>query len=276
MESWQDDPLCQAVERAHGAGLVVVASAGNMGRLADGRRVMGGITSPGNSPFAITVGALNTQGTAFRSDDEVASYSSVGPTRFDHLIKPDVAAPGTRIRSLLAPASTLGLEHPELVVGEGRAAQLELSGTSMAAAVVSGAAALLIDEAPAMSQSELRRRLQETASRVGATGLLQAGAGSLNVAAALLFPSHAAVTIAGEPQVASGYWFSSSTVVTAIGPDYHGIAWGTDGNVIEGADDSILWAEDDSILWAENEGILWAEEIILWAEESILWAERVN
>ena len=68
---------------------------------------MGGVTVPGNSPHAITVGALNTKGTAFRSDDEVATYSSRGPTRYDHLIKPDLVAPGNRIRGLLAPGSTL-------------------------------------------------------------------------------------------------------------------------------------------------------------------------
>ena len=106
----------QAVERAYRAGLVVVASAGNLGKDADGNEVLGGITVPGNSPFAITVGALNTKGTAFRSDDVVATYSSRGPTRFDHLIKPDLVAPGNKIVGLLAPGSTLAREHPELVI----------------------------------------------------------------------------------------------------------------------------------------------------------------
>ena len=77
-----DDPLCQAVARAAAAGLVVVAAAGNLGKLADGTPVVAGIESPGNSPFAITVGALNTRGTAARSDDTVATYSSRGPTPY--------------------------------------------------------------------------------------------------------------------------------------------------------------------------------------------------
>src|SRR5262249_8962435 len=76
------DPLCQAVARAVGAGIVVVASAGNDGRAANGAPILGGITSPGNSPFAITVGALNTWGTTSRSDDTVATYSSRGPTKY--------------------------------------------------------------------------------------------------------------------------------------------------------------------------------------------------
>ena len=72
-QGWRDDPLCQAVERAYRAGITVVTSAGNFGKGEDGRAIYGGITTPGISPFAITVGALNTKGTPFRSDDEVAS-----------------------------------------------------------------------------------------------------------------------------------------------------------------------------------------------------------
>ena len=55
------DPLCIAVERAVKAGIVVVASAGNYGLTSTGAPVLGGITSPGNSPAAITVGATRHQ-----------------------------------------------------------------------------------------------------------------------------------------------------------------------------------------------------------------------
>src|SRR5262249_54051237 len=96
------DPLCQAVGRAYAAGIVVVAAAGNYGTAPDGRMILGGIVSPGNSPFAITVGALNTMATATRSDDVMTSYSSRGPTEYDFTVKPDVAAPGNRSVSLEA------------------------------------------------------------------------------------------------------------------------------------------------------------------------------
>ena len=80
MQSWREDPLCQAVQRAYQAGLVVVASAGNMGQTEDGTPALGGVTVPGSCPHSLTVGVLDGKGTAFRSDDEVASFSSKGPT----------------------------------------------------------------------------------------------------------------------------------------------------------------------------------------------------
>ena len=67
------DPLCLAVARATAAGIVVVASAGNYGVTSTGAPVLGGITSPGNSPFALTVGALDTLSTLDRGDDRVAA-----------------------------------------------------------------------------------------------------------------------------------------------------------------------------------------------------------
>ena len=63
LQPYRDDPMCEAVERAVRAGIVVVAAAGNCGRSASGRMVSGGITTPGNDPYVITVGAIDTHGT---------------------------------------------------------------------------------------------------------------------------------------------------------------------------------------------------------------------
>ncbi|MFL6283257.1 MAG: S8 family serine peptidase, partial [Pyrinomonadaceae bacterium] len=104
-ESYRTDPLCKAVERAVLAGIVVVAAAGNdghtneiVGYKTNGdplyRQVFGAIHSPGSSPYAITVGASDTNGTAKRSDDTIAQFSSKGPTLIDHLVKPEIVAPG--------------------------------------------------------------------------------------------------------------------------------------------------------------------------------------
>jgi serine protease AprX len=171
-ESYADDPLCQAVERAYRAGLVVVASAGNYGKTEDGRSVIGGITSPGNSPYAITVGALDGRGTVVRSDDVVADFSSRGPTLYDRLVKPDLAAPGRRLHSLYAPGSTLAQRFPEKVVaGQGALALFELSGTSMAAAVASGAAALVLEANPRLTPLQVRIALQMSSTFLKQEGL---------------------------------------------------------------------------------------------------------
>ena len=106
-QSYRDDPMCEAVERAVHAGIVVVAAAGNRGKDAQGRSVHGLIESPGIDPYVITVGALNTKGTAARSDDELATYSSKGPTAVDRLLKPDIAAPGNKIVSAEALGASL-------------------------------------------------------------------------------------------------------------------------------------------------------------------------
>src|SRR5205807_2839118 len=108
METYHLDPLCQAVEQAYKAGIVVVVAAGNGGRdNASGNNGYGTITAPANDPYVITVGAMKPMGTPDRSDDLIASYSSKGPTLFDHVVKPDLVATGNRVISVLAPYSQL-------------------------------------------------------------------------------------------------------------------------------------------------------------------------
>jgi serine protease AprX len=150
-----DDPLCQAVERAVDEGIVVVVSAGNYGVTSTGAPIMGGVTSPGNSPAALTVGAVDTKGTSDRSDDVVAPYSSRGPTRFDFAVKPDVVAPGTRIVSLEAKGSYIASTYPQYhIAGTSTNAYLRLSGTSMATGVVSGGVASLLNGSVDFAQSQ--------------------------------------------------------------------------------------------------------------------------
>lgn len=85
-ESYTKDPLCQAVENAWRAGIVVVVSAGNEGRNnSAGTNGYGTIMSPGNDPYVITVGAMKDNSSISRADDTVASYSSKGPTVSDHI-----------------------------------------------------------------------------------------------------------------------------------------------------------------------------------------------
>jgi subtilisin family serine protease len=182
MEPAASDPLCEAVRRAVEAGINVVVAAGNAGRSDTNVPVLGGIASPGNSPYAITVGAIDTKGTASRSDDTVASYSSRGPTKFDHAVKPDVAAPGHRVVSLEAVSSYIPSAYPQLhAAGNGSNAYMRLSGTSMAAPIVSGAVALLLDGTPSLGTAHVKLALQSGATYMPDGGLIGAGAGSVNI-----------------------------------------------------------------------------------------------
>ena len=182
MEPVATDPLCEAVERAARAGIVVVASAGNRGKADDGSPILGGITSPGNSPHALTVGALNTWNTITRSDDSVTTYSSRGPTRFDLAVKPDVVAPGNKVVSLEAAGSYLPRAYPTTHVGgNGSNAYMRLSGSSMATGVVSGGVALLLHGNKQLSPQQVKMLVQTGSTYLREDGLVASGAGSVNL-----------------------------------------------------------------------------------------------
>ena len=209
-ESSTTDPLCVEVQKAVDAGIVVVSSAGNSGKSVDGRMVLGSITSPGNSPVALTVGALNTWGTVSRSDDSVTTYSSRGPTRYDRVVKPDLAAPGNKVISLQAAGSFLPGMYPFLhKAGSGTNAYMQLSGTSMAAPMVSGGVALLLQGMPSLSVPQVKLILQSGSTYVPNGGLMGAGAGSVNFWSARQFASNGLV---GSVLSASGasYWDSGT------------------------------------------------------------------
>jgi serine protease AprX len=151
---------------------------GNFGQTTDGRTVLGSVTSPGISPFAITVGALRTQGTADPSDDVVAPWSSRGPTMVDHIVKPDLVAPGSAIVSTAAAGAALMAQYPDrLVDGPGALDFFRMSGTSMSAAVVSGAVALLLEAKPTLSPLLVKLALQGSAAFLPNDGLVAGGAG---------------------------------------------------------------------------------------------------
>ncbi|HZU22862.1 MAG TPA: S8 family peptidase [Terriglobales bacterium] len=171
-ESYTLDPLCQAVESAWKAGIFVSVAAGNNGRDNSlGTNGYGTINSPGIDPYAMTVGATLTNPTALRVLDIIASYSSKGPTLIDHIVKPDIVAPGNQIVSLRSPGSTLANAFPNDDIQPAYvpldpttgAAYFRLSGTSMATPVVSGAAALLLQQNPSLTPDQLKARLMKTA-----------------------------------------------------------------------------------------------------------------
>ncbi len=207
-ESYKTDPLCQAVEAAWKAGIVVVCAAGNEGRGETTRTASGdnegwgtaygSIQSPANDPYVITVGAMKASPNG-RNFDQVATYSSRGPTVFDHIAKPDIMAPGNHVISTSASGSFLESAFggsnllPYSAYRTDRTGNSSkyfvLSGTSMAAPVVAGAAALLIERDPSLSPDTIKARLMLTASKwknsTGAGAMFTYGAGYLDIPAAL-------------------------------------------------------------------------------------------
>jgi len=151
------DPLVQAVEQAWEAGIVVCVSAGN-----EGPRI-GTITSPGTSPLVITVGAADDQDTLAQTDDTVADFSSRGPT-IDGQTKPDLVAPGVNITSLRAPRSFVDKTSAPFRVGEH---YFTLSGTSMAAPIVAGMCAQLLQLNPELTPQQIKDRLRGNAVSLG-------------------------------------------------------------------------------------------------------------
>jgi len=151
------DPLVQAVERAWEAGIVVCVSAGN-----EGPRI-GTITAPGTSPLVITVGAVEDRNTPPVSDDSVADFSSRGPT-LDGATKPDLVAPGVNIISLRAPGSFVDKINSSFRVGEW---YFRLSGTSMAAPLVAGMCAQLLQLNPELTPEQVKGILISNAVSLG-------------------------------------------------------------------------------------------------------------
>ena len=180
------DPLCKAVARAVASGITVVVSAGNYGLTTKGQPVLGGITSPGNSPFALTVGALDTKGTLDPSDDSVAPFSSRGPARYETVVKPDVVAPGVRVVSLEAQNSYLSANYRQWhIAGSAKNAYMRLNGSSMSTAVVSGGVALLLQAEPSLSPGQVKMAIQMGARFLPKDGLIAGGTGSVNFAQSL-------------------------------------------------------------------------------------------
>ena len=185
-ESYKTSTLSAAVQRAWFNGILVVVAAGNAGPDTMGY-------PPANDPFVVTVGASDTMGTAARADDGMAPWSSYGTTQ-DGVSKPDVVAPGRYIVAPLASTgSTLAQQLPDRLVD---GAFLRLSGTSMAAPIVSGIAALAFQAHPEWSNDQVKWLLRQTATGLGGANPLPGqGAGEVDAAAVVRY--------SGMPDVAN-------------------------------------------------------------------------
>jgi serine protease AprX len=301
-ESYTLDPLCQAVEAAWKAGIVVVVAAGNDGRdNSFGTDGYGTIMSPGNDPYVITVGAMKTEATYDRTDDRIASYSSKGPSQIDHIVKPDIVAPGNQVVSLLATNSTLVNEYPGNRVLLSYYQQVNsqqqqtvspnfftLSGTSMATPVVSAAVADLLQAEPFLTPDQVKARLMKTAyksfpasstvvdpttgqSYTSYYDIFTVGAGYLDLAAAI-----ADQTLATGPALSpvANYDPTSGTIAVTLA---NGSAWANNDSYAA----RCIWSENaiwGSTAATSNFGTVLtyssiASDRCIWATNAI-WSDR--
>ena len=173
-QTYRSDPMNFAVEQAWEAGIVVVVSASNLGP------EPGTISKPGDDPWVITVGATDDHGTPGLGDDAIPNFSARGPTAADGLAKPDVVAPGGHVVSLRAPGSAIDTHFPTYIDGAYRKG----SGTSMSTAVVTGAAALMLQANPSWSPNRVKYALTATARDAASDDPMDVGAGVIDAYAA--------------------------------------------------------------------------------------------
>jgi serine protease AprX len=230
---------------------------------------------------------MKSMGTPQRTDDLVASYSSKGPTQVDHIIKPDLVAPGNLVVSLLAPQTTLVNNFPtnapllsyyESTKQTTRSTTyFTLSGTSMAAPAVSGAAALLLQQNPSLTPDQIKAKLMRTAyktfpktsvasdpitnqSYASYYDVFTVGAGYLDIAAALrdqtVFTGTALSPVAQYQLTAATVVCSAGTVCANPATWSANTIWGN--NSVSGSNS--IWGNNS--LWGNNS---------IWGNSSI-WA----
>jgi serine protease AprX len=182
-QAYQNDPLAAAAENAWKHGIVVVTSAGNSGS-ATGR-----LTDPAVDPYVLAVGAADSSdkiGGWAPKTTSAASFSNVATGRHA-----DLVAPGTSLVSLSDPGSYVYDNNPQgLVLGDASGKLFRGSGTSQAAAVVSGAVADLLQAFPALTPDQVKYALTASADRLPNGSVDANGAGMINMQSAFGLASH--------------------------------------------------------------------------------------
>jgi serine protease AprX len=225
------DPLAFAVENAWKHGIVVVAAGGNDGETSKT------LADPASDPHVVAVGAMDDAGTVAATDDTVPAWSTHG-TAARHV---DVVAPGVSLLGLRVPGGTADAANPQARVGDRFA---RASGTSQAAAVVSGEVALLLQANPTLSPDQVKALLQGNAARV----------------------THSSTTMSGSGQTDLRKVFEQLLKLAPI-PAAPAASWGNGSGSIEAARGSAHVAAGDAVLSGEVDvfgvpwnGAQWAKE----------------
>jgi serine protease AprX len=284
-ESYWTDPLTLAAKRVVDAGVAVVAAAGNRGKNAAGLEQFGGITAPGNAPWVITVGASSTNGTPDRADDVVAGFSSRGPTYRDWSAKPDLVAPGVGTVSLAAPHSTFSSTKAQFLlpgsVSTADLPYLALSGTSMAAPVVAGTIALMMQANPALTPNMAKAILEYTAQPDPILRGLVQGAGFLNTLGAVRLARFFATAAPGQAIPTQSMWgkkllwgnhmLSGGMILPAANAFRVGTDWGAASTADQ---ENIIWGTDCQTNVCEN--IIWGTDTAITDQQNIIWGTQLD
>jgi serine protease AprX len=177
-QGYVHDPLTAAAENAWNHGIVVVTSAGNSGA------TTGQLTDPAYDPYVVAVGATDSsdQLNGWAHDHtKAAAFSNVDDAR-----TPDLSAPGTSLVSLRDPGSYVDTNNPQgLVSGDTSGRLFRGSGTSQAAAVITGSVALLLQMYPSLTPDQVKYALVHGAEAVTNGNKAALGAGVVNLAKSL-------------------------------------------------------------------------------------------
>ena len=242
--SFRWDPLDKAVEKLWFNGVVVVAAAGNQGQPGKPTPMA---FAPGNDPFAITVGALDLHNSTNPERADTAPWSAWGYT-LDGFAKPELAAPGRNIVGPVPAGSTLATERGGQLIQTAGGTYIDLSGTSLAAPVVSGIAADLLTLRPSLTPDQVKGALMHEARALRKVRTLAAGVGEVNApnALALAFPPN-------PNRALDGFLVPDPK---GDGPMFDDVSW------LDAAKASPVW---DAVSWLDG----WAD--VSWSDVS--WSD---
>jgi serine protease AprX len=278
--SFMYDPLDKAVERLWFNGVVVVAASGNYG-YAD--RPSGVPFAPGSDPFVITVGASDTGKSVSTNDDVAAPWSAYGYT-LDGFAKPEVAAPGRFMVGPVPVTSTLYRERPDHIAETG---YMELSGTSFAAPIVSGMAALILGRHPDWTPDQVKGAIMLGAKPLPRASDMSEGVGEVNAARSMEIASppnpNAALNsfLVTDPLTGARVFDTASWASKAkADASWASASWGA-ASWSEAIWSSASWASASwsSASWASASWASSAEAAASWASMSLAsasWADNAE